>query len=112
MQEHESPQNNGLKMLMANVDQAAALLKAMSNQNRLLILCALYENEMSVGEMNAVIPLSQSALSQHLASLRKARLVSTRRDSQTIYYRINGEASNQVLTVLKDVYCPVRRKPH
>ena len=106
MSNNESTQSEGINLLKENADQAAALLKAMSNENRLIILCSLFDKEMSVGEMNAVIPLSQSALSQHLASLRKANLVTTRRDSQTIYYRINGDASTRVITVLKDVYCP------
>ena len=106
MSNNESARSEGIELLKENADQAAALLKAMSNENRLIILCSLFDKEMSVSEMNAVIPLSQSALSQHLASLRKANLVTTRRDSQTIYYRINGDASTRVITVLKDVYCP------
>jgi len=106
MPNNKQSQQDEFEFLKKNAVQAAALLKAMSNQNRLIILCSLFDNEMSVSEMNAVIPLSQSALSQHLAALRKANLVTTRRDSQTIYYRINGDASTRVITVLKDVYCP------
>ncbi len=103
----DGPSNDdGLDVLKENADQAAILLKAMGNQNRLVILCSLFQNEMSVSEMNATIPLTQSALSQHLAALRKAKLVTTRRDSQTIYYRISDDTSGRIIMILKDVYCP------
>ncbi len=108
MQVNNPSTDNGLDSLKENADQAAILLKAMGNQNRLLILCTLFNNEMSVSEMNATIPLAQSALSQHLAALRNAKLVTTRRDSQTIYYRISNDTSGRIITILKDVYCPNR----
>ncbi|SHG06519.1 DNA-binding transcriptional regulator, ArsR family [Microbulbifer donghaiensis] len=92
--------------LLANASQAAALLKAMSNENRLMVLCCLQEGEMSVSELNEVVPLSQSALSQHLAALRSADLVATRRDGNTIYYRLHGEAPSAIVSVLHDLYCP------
>lgn len=98
--------NRELRELADNASRAAGLLKAMSNENRLMILCSLQDGELSVGQLNAIVPLSQSALSQHLSSLRKANLVSIRRDSQTIYYRIEGEAATKVIMVLKDIYCP------
>lgn len=92
--------------LAKSASNAADLLKAMSNENRLMILCSLLENELTVGELNALVPLSQSALSQHLAALRRAELVATRRESQTIYYRINSDAVLQIILVLKNVFCP------
>ena len=67
------------------IDQATALLKALANDNRLRILCLLDGSELSVTELNQRLALSQSALSQHLAILRREGLVSTRRASQTIY---------------------------
>ena len=85
---------------------AAALLKQMANEHRLLVLCTLIEGERSVSELNALVPLSQSALSQHLAALREAQLVQTRREAQTIYYRLCGDEAMRVLTVLKSIYCP------
>ena len=106
MQVDKLSDDDGLDVLKENADQAAVLLKAMGNQNRLLILCTLFQHEMSVSEMNAAVPLTQSALSQHLAALRKAKLVTTRRDSQTIYYRISDDTSGRIITILKDVYCP------
>ena len=92
--------------LAANADRAADLMRQLSNQNRLMILCTLINGELSVGALNALIPLSQSSLSQHLASLREAQLVATRRESQTIYYRLNGDAASKVIAVLKELYCP------
>ncbi|MFA6266187.1 MAG: metalloregulator ArsR/SmtB family transcription factor, partial [Pseudolabrys sp.] len=69
--------------------EAASLLKLMANENRLLILCRLaITGELSVGALAGAVSLSQSALSQHLAKMRDDGLVATRRDAQTIYYRI------------------------
>ncbi len=92
--------------LAKNAGNAAGLLKAMSNENRLMILCSLLENELTVSELKARVPLSQSALSQHLAALRNADLVSTRREAQTIFYRIKSDAVLQIIMVLKNVFCP------
>lgn len=89
-----------------NVDIAVNLLKALSNEKRLLIVCALYKGEKSVGELEEIIGLSQSALSQHLARLRRDRLVNTRREAQTIYYSMDDAATNEVLKCLYDIYCP------
>ena len=71
--------------LQENAREASILLKAMSNEHRLLILCQLVPGEKSVGELVRLVGLSQSALSQHLARLRRDNLVRTRRDAQTIY---------------------------
>lgn len=93
------------EQLARNAAKAADLLKAMSNQNRLMILCALIDGELSVGELNDLTPLSQSALSQHLAALRKAELVCTRRESQSIFYRIGSDAALDIIQVLKNTFC-------
>lgn len=86
---------------------AADLLKALANENRLQILCSLINGEMSVGELNACVPLSQSALSQHLASLREAGLVATRKEAQTVYYSLQGDEAQKIIVVLQSIYCPV-----
>ena len=88
-----------------NATDAAALLKALSNESRLLILCNLVSGEKSVGELNERIPLSQSALSQHLARLRKDALVNIRKEAQTVYYRISSPEAEQVIEVLYNAYC-------
>jgi len=89
-----------------NAAQAAELLKAMSNENRLLILCHLGEKEMSVSELNSFIDLSQSSLSQHLARLRNDGLVKTRRQSQTIYYSIANNSVVKLIGFLQSEFCP------
>ena len=85
---------------------AVYLLKSLANENRLAILCVLAEGEISVGQLNEHIPLSQSALSQHLAVLREQGLVQTRRESQTIFYRLAETPALQVIALLHDIYCP------
>jgi DNA-binding transcriptional ArsR family regulator len=77
----------------------------MSNEYRLIILCHLGISEMSVTQLNEVIPLSQSSLSQHLAKLRKEKLVKTRRESQTIYYSIADDIVSKMITLLHNEYC-------
>lgn len=83
---------------------ATNLLKAMANENRLRILCLLDEGELSVSELNAKLALSQSALSQHLAILRREGLVATRRSSQTIYYSLQGDEARGVVDTLAKLY--------
>ncbi|MBT8149245.1 MAG: winged helix-turn-helix transcriptional regulator [Pseudomonadales bacterium] len=100
-----------LAALAENAGRAAELMRLMSNQNRLMILCSLIDGELSVGELNDCIPLSQSALSQHLANLRQADLVNTRREAQNIYYRLKGEAPIKVISVLKELFCPDHPAP-
>ena len=89
-------------------DEAADLLSAMSNAKRLLILCNLIEGEMPVGQLAETVGLSQSALSQHLAKLRARKLVSTRRDAQTIYYSIASESVYRVLETIGDIFLSSR----
>jgi DNA-binding transcriptional ArsR family regulator len=91
--------------LGAHAETAAALLRAMSSKSRLLVLCNLVEGERSVGELQRIVGLSQSALSQHLAVLRRTKLVETRRETQTIYYRLAGGAVAAVLETLHGIYC-------
>jgi ArsR family transcriptional regulator, virulence genes transcriptional regulator len=85
---------------------AAQLLRALSHEKRLLILCHIGAGEMSVGALQNVIGLSQSALSQHLAVLRTEGLVATRRQSQTIYYAIANPAVITIISTLQSVFCP------
>lgn len=87
--------------------EAVALLKAMANESRLLVLCHLAESgELSVGELVDRVGLSQSALSQHLAKLREEGLVSTRKEAQTVFYSVCDPKAGQVLTLLHDLFCP------
>ena len=97
------PQN---KTLIDGAKQTANLLKVLANENRLMILCTLMNEEMSVSQLNDYIPLSQSALSQHLAVLRREEVVETRRASQTIYYLVKNPEVIRLLDVLHELFCP------
>jgi ArsR family transcriptional regulator, virulence genes transcriptional regulator len=94
-----------VETLHVSARRASALLKAMGNPHRLMILCQIVHGERSVGELERIVGLSQSALSQHLARLRRDRLVKTRRSAQTIYYSLAGEEASRVLETLYELYC-------
>lgn len=91
--------------LKRNAMRAAELLKAMSNPFRLMVLCHLADGEKSVGELERVVGLSQSALSQHLARLRREKIVASRRAGQTVFYSLAGTAATAVLETLYNLYC-------
>lgn len=94
-----------LPEMLQNSAKAVQLLKAVANEQRLLILCYLLNGEMSVGEMNQKLELSQSALSQHLALLRKDKLVKTRKAAQTVYYSIDSTEVKALIGLLHNLYC-------
>jgi len=99
--------DHGMAKLEQRAAEAARMLKLMANENRLLILCRLVtEREMAVGEIAQAVGLSQSALSQHLARMREEGLVATRREAQTVFYRIADPDTRRVLALLKNIYCP------
>lgn len=91
-------------VMHGNADRAARLLKLLANPQRLLVLCLLADGEYSVGEINERIGLSQPALSQHLTKLRDNGLVKTRRESQTIYYRLHSEPVRRLIASLRNIY--------
>lgn len=94
-----------IEEMESGADQAVALLKAMANRHRLIILCCLQGQELSVGELNQKIGLSQSALSQHLALLRKDELVKTRKEAQTVYYSLSSPDVEAIISTLHNLYC-------
>lgn len=100
-----------IKTIEDNIDVAVALLKALSNERRLVIVCALHGGEKSVGALEQIVNLSQSALSQHLARLRRDGLVNTRREAQTIYYSLNEKAMKLMLKCLSDICAIDCEKP-
>ena len=95
-----------LEQMHRSAEQACKLMKVLSNPDRLMILCQLIGGELSVGTLQGRLGLSQSALSQHLARLRADRIVATRREGQTIFYRIIDPAALQLLETLADLFCP------
>ena len=103
-------QRNDARELTARAEEAAGLLTALANAHRLAILCELVEGERSVGALVEAVGLTQSALSQHLAKLRAADIVTTRRDAQTIYYRLASAAAGSIMKTLADIYCAGKRR--
>jgi DNA-binding transcriptional ArsR family regulator len=91
--------------LSVKAADASRLLGALANERRLAILCRLVEGERSVGDLAEAVGLTQSALSQHLARLRAAGIVATRRHAQTVYYRLASSAAANVMKTLADIYC-------
>jgi DNA-binding transcriptional ArsR family regulator len=105
---HESPEPIAFapELMRAHAAEAAQLLKALGNEQRLHILCNLLDGPLSVGELNQRLELSQSALSQHLALLREMELVETRREAQTIFYSLPDGPVVRVMALLQDLFCP------
>lgn len=91
--------------MRSHAGEAARMLKLLAHEMRMLVLCHLAAGELSVGEINARVPLSQSALSQHLAVLRAEGVVATRRDGHNIYYRLDDARAARLLAVLYEMYC-------
>lgn len=94
------------RYMQQGAEKACAMLKAVGNQHRLLVLCLLIEHhEMNVGELLEYVDLSQSALSQHLAKMRDEGLVTYRRDAQTLYYRIANPDVEKLVATLNAIFC-------
>lgn len=90
--------------------RAAGLMQALASEKRLMILCQLVDGERSVGALAALLDLRQSTVSQQLSLLRKDGLVQTRREGQTVFYSLAGDAARRVIAVLYELYCaPVER---
>ena len=95
-----------VQRLQPHVSRASVVLKSMSNERRLMVLLHLAEGEKSVGELESLVGLSQSALSQHLARLRRDAIVQTRREAQTIYYSLKGGEAESILNTVAAMYAP------
>jgi DNA-binding transcriptional ArsR family regulator len=93
------------RAIKPHADKAAALLKALANEQRLMVLCNLLEGPLSVGELNARLTLSQSALSQHLGVLREASIVTTTREAQSIRYALSSGAVTRIIEILYQEFC-------
>ena len=99
------PSPQSIAQMEKHANDAARLLKDLAHESRLLVLCLLWEKELTVGEINERVRLSQSALSQHLALLREEGLVSCRRQSQNIYYKLADPKASRILALLHELYC-------
>jgi DNA-binding transcriptional ArsR family regulator len=91
--------------LQRKAGRATSLLKALANSSRLLILCHLADGEKSVGELERRVHMSQSGISQHLALLRRKRIVATRREAQSIYYSLVSQEAAAVMATLYEMFC-------
>ena len=106
MKQTPLPTSVDLIAMRSHAADASRLLKALGNAQRLRVLCLLLEREMSVGQINERLPdLSQSALSQHLGKLREEQLVRTRRESQTIWYKLEPGPAQRIMAALYGIYC-------
>ena len=98
--------DQSLSGFAASATDAAAMLKALANEKRLMILCKLLEHgEMGVMALSVEVGLSQSALSQHLARMRDEEIVGFRRDGQSIFYHVKDANVTRLLVTLKSIYC-------
>jgi ArsR family transcriptional regulator, virulence genes transcriptional regulator len=94
-----------LQELAPKAAQAESFLKALANRHRLMILCELHKGEISVSALQQAIGLSQSSLSQHLARLREDELVTTRRESQAIFYSLANTKVTRTISLLYELFC-------
>lgn len=101
--------HSDLQHMQASAAEASRFLRALSNEKRLLALCRLMDGEHSVSSLAESVGLSQSALSQHLTKLREDNLVATRRDSQTIYYRLADPRIAAMIGLLYEQFCAPAR---
>lgn len=93
------------ELMQENVQEASALLKSLANPSRLIVLCALVTREHTVGELEELTGLSQSAISQHLARLRDEQVVHTRRDAQRVFYSLSDARVQALLETLHGIFC-------
>ena len=96
--------------LMLQAREASELLKALSHETRLLILCLLAEGEKSVSELESIMGMPQASVSQQLARLRFDRLVQTRREGRQIYYRIASKEVGGIIGQLHEMFCAARNR--
>jgi len=91
--------------MQASAKNATDMLKLLGHPDRLMVLCQLKNGEASVGELSRMLGIKQSPLSQHLARMRHEGVVESRREAQTIYYRLSGDKVAQIVAVLYELYC-------
>jgi ArsR family transcriptional regulator, virulence genes transcriptional regulator len=97
--------SNDYEAMMESAHRASELLKALSHETRLIILCMLAEGEKSVSDLESLLAMRQPTVSQQLARLRADRLVQTRRDGKTIYYSLVSSEARQIIELMYHLYC-------
>jgi len=101
----KEPMQDPMQAMVDNAQSAADMMKALSHEGRLMILCHLVDGEKSVTELEQLLAVRQSATSQHLARLRADGLVKARRDGKAVYYTLAGNAPGRIIEVLHSIYC-------
>jgi len=96
-------------LLQENATSASNLLKVLANESRLLIMCQLIDGEKSVNALEELVGIRQSALSQHLAILRRERVVKTRREAQFVYYTLASQEAKTIMKTLYNVFCAPKK---
>ena len=96
-----------IKKMEEAADRASRMMKTLGHSGRLMLLCNLAEGERSVGDLARDLGMSQSSISQHLMRMRSEGLVETRRESQTVYYRLSGGDVQKVIDALYGIFCPI-----
>jgi len=99
-----------IDILRRSAKEAGRLMKALSNPDRLLLMCQLAQGELRVGELEEIVGIVQPTLSQQLSVLREDGLVSTRREGTAIYYRIDSEQALAVMAVLYEQFCDLSKR--
>ena len=107
MQDTPDVNNESFSIMTAAAGEASLLLKSLSHEGRLLLLCQLAEGEKSVGELTAALGLRQASISQQLARLRGEGLVTTRKEGQSVFYSLDNERARKVIELMHSFYCPV-----
>ena len=100
-----SPETMSMGDVYENAKLASRFLKALANENRLVILCTLADGEKNVGELEEILGIRQPTLSQQLARLRSENMVATRRESKQIYYHLASKEAEQVIGLLYELFC-------
>jgi DNA-binding transcriptional ArsR family regulator len=105
LQTDDAAMSDELDRMMGKARKAADFLKALSHENRLLLLCLIAEKERSVSELEEILALRQPTVSQQLARLRLDGMVTTRRDGKAVYYSLASEDVRRVISVIYDIFC-------
>ena len=107
MQHSSDIDKDSLSIMSTAAGEASLLLKSLSHEGRLLLLCQLAEGEKSVGELTEALGLRQASISQQLARLRAEGLVTTRKEGQSVFYRLDNERARKVIELIHSFYCTI-----
>jgi len=102
---HDLPQNLNIDQMRSSASDAVALLRSLSHEDRLMLLCQLSQQEMCVSELEAKLGIHQPSLSQHIGVLRRNGLIAPRREGNHIYYSVTDKNALAMLEILYQQFC-------